>query len=83
MRPVIALTWTVGAKVGDPKTNEWRTLDPHWGLGAYDADSFPESLRIMEIDGIPIAYGFESDRHLDGGTLHYTGGSFLVEKSAI
>ncbi len=83
MRPVIALIWTVGARRGDPKTGEWHTLDPHWGVGAYDAASFPENLRMTEIDGIAFAYGFDSDHLLDGGTLHYNNGSFHVEKSAI
>jgi hypothetical protein len=82
-RPVFALTWTVGAQEGNPETGEWRTLDPHWGLGAYDASSLPEVLRMMEVDGILFAYGFPSDHLLDGGTLHFSEGLFRVEKSAI
>jgi hypothetical protein len=82
-RPVIALMWTVGAKVGDPKTGGWRTLDPHWGVGFYDASEFPEMLRLTEIDGLPFAYGFDSDHLLDGGTLHFTDEKFHIEKSAI
>lgn len=82
-RPVVVLTWTVGAREGNPEANEWRTLDPHWGVGFYDAAAFPESLRLTEIDGIPFAYGFESDHLLDGGTLHFRDGWFHVDKSAI
>src|ERR1700754_4865508 len=79
--PVIALTWTVGAKVGTPDGG-WQTLDPHWGVGAYDERSFPEVLRITKIDGISFAYGFESDHLLDGATVHCRNGQFHVEKRA-
>ena len=81
MRPVISLRWAIGARSGDPKTGKWRTLDPHWGVGAYDAASFPAALRMMEIDGIAFAYGFESDHLFDGGTLHFKDGLFHVERS--
>jgi hypothetical protein len=83
-RPVVMLQWTVGAKVGSYETNEWRTLDPHWGIAFYDASDFPAALRIMEIEGIPFAYGFDSDHLLDGGTLHCNSeGKFDVKRSAI
>jgi hypothetical protein len=82
-RPVAFLTWTVGTRVKHPQESEWRTLDPHWGLGFYDAADMPPSLTVQEVDGILFGFGARSDHLLDGGTLHYTDGSFHVEKSAI
>jgi hypothetical protein len=83
-RPVAALTWTVGATVGWPGTEGHRTLEPHWGLGFYDALQLPHpSSVITEIDGIAFVFGFESDGLLDGGTLHHDERGFHVTHRAI
>jgi hypothetical protein len=83
-RPVVALIWAVGARQQSPTTKEWRTLEPHWRVGFYDASDLPgPSSQITEIEGIPFVFGSESDHLLDGGELYYSGGRFHVSKSAI
>jgi hypothetical protein len=82
-RPVVALMWTVGARE-QLSTKEWRTLEPHWGVGFYDASDLPPSSSgIIEIDGIPFVFGSKNDQLLDGRELYYSEGRFHVSKSAI
>jgi len=78
-RPVVALTWTVGASVGVPGKEGFRELEPHWGVGFYDASDVPLQLIVVEMQGIPFAFGFASDPLLDGKRLHCSEGRFDVE----
>jgi len=80
---VVALMWAVGAREQSLATKEWRTLDPHWRVGFYDAADLPPSGKVTEIDGIQFLFGSESDHRLDGGELSYSEGQFSVSKSAI
>ena len=79
MRPVVALVWTVGAKVQVPGSDEWSNLPPHWGVGFYDAHDIPGGHTVVAIDGIPFLFGGKDDHLLNGGTLHYSEGEFRVE----
>jgi hypothetical protein len=69
-----------GASAGD---EGWRTLEPHWGVGFYEASDLPPSGEITEIDGIHFVFGFESDHLLDGSELTYSKGQFNVSRRAI
>jgi len=82
-RPVVALIWTVGAKMQAPGARDLSDLPAHWGVGFYDAHDIPSGHTVVAIDGIPFLLGGESDHMLDGGTLHYSDGEFSVERRAI
>ena len=83
---VASVLWVTSAsamrltKNGD---EEFENIGPHWGVGFSARGRFPAS-EIVEIDGIPFVFGQgATSMRLNGATLHFVDGRFVVAERAI
>jgi hypothetical protein len=84
--PVAAISWSLGASSGylDESGEEHISVwGPHWQVGYCDISRFPRDL-VTHISDIPFIVDLP-DRYatrLDGATLDYVEGQFVIEKRA-
>ena len=61
---------------------EFVNIGAHWGVGFYSPDKVPAH-EVVEIDGIPFVFGQgPTSERLNGATLDYADGKFVVTEGA-
>ena len=82
--PVVCVLWsTAGSSFSvTPDGDEvFRNLGAHWMIGFHERAKICQE-DVAEIEGVPFAFDREAAR-LDGGTLDYVQGRFVVTERAI
>jgi hypothetical protein len=74
-RPAASILW--GSNVVDGVTQP-----PQWGVAFYDIGTRPSG-RVVQIGGLPFVFTQQrAYTHLEGATLDYDNGRFVVSESA-
>lgn len=74
-RAAASILW--GSNVIDGKTHP-----PQWGIAFYDIGTRPSG-RVVDMGGVPFVFTQQrAYTHLDGATLDYRDGRFVVSESA-
>ncbi|HSN19685.1 MAG TPA: hypothetical protein VLS49_03360 [Usitatibacter sp.] len=85
--PRATILWVSGGGRGaiDPATGKLRAepmRPPGWHVAVYDGAGLPESQKC-ELEGLPFCFvQGDTARRLDGATLDWANGSFLVREPA-
>ena len=79
--PVVAsVVWNLSGASGRrlaEGTGDWEFYGPHWGVGYYKVGRIPEE-EVGELEGIPFAFDSAVFARLEGATLDYSEGQFVV-----
>ena len=85
-RPVVTVAWANAAsrtRLLPDGREEISDLGAHWGIGFYSPSKvLPEE--VVEIEGIPFTFAQgDISMRLNGATLDFANGKFIVHESAI
>ena len=80
-QPVVCVLWMIAGSRGQllpDGTEEFEFLGPHWTVGFHNAAKLPAD-EICDIDGIAFVFDYgKRFPRLNGATLDYLDGSFVV-----
>ena len=83
-RPVVCVLWSSSGSMFSLRpdgTEDFRDLGAGWGVGFHDRSKLPED-EIVEIDGLPFVFVEAQVPRLNGATLDFREGHFLVTDCA-